>query len=377
MRFLFVIQGEGRGHLTQAISLAQLVQAAGHEVIEAQVGLAPNRPIPAFFAEQFPAPHKPLATPELVYCPKTNRLSLGQTLRRAIARVGTFRASMRQLHAAIETHQPDVVINFFELLCGLTYAIHKPSAPVVSVAHQFMALHPNFPFPARQWLDKVSFLGLVRLNAIGSSELLGLSFDQQPDAPQQRLRVVPPLLRRELATLTSTQDPFVLAYTTQPGLRSVVHSAHQQLPAQPIRYYHAGANVPEEAIDETLTECRLDGQRYLADMARCRAVATTAGFESVCEAMYLGKPVLMMPQPNHYEQACNALDGARAGAGIASGTFDLQALLTYLPTHNAAVQGQFRQWHSRVSGLFLASLSRAANRRTTKPLQRTGKVQPV
>ena len=43
MRFLFVIQGEGRGHLTQAISLAQLLQAAGHEVIRAMVGLADRR----------------------------------------------------------------------------------------------------------------------------------------------------------------------------------------------------------------------------------------------------------------------------------------------------------------------------------------------
>jgi uncharacterized protein (TIGR00661 family) len=377
MRLLFVIQGEGRGHLTQAIALAQMVQAAGHEVVEAQVGLAQNRPIPAFFAEQFPAPFKPLTTPELVYCRKTNRLLLGQTLRRGMARVGTFRASMRQLQAAIETHRPDVVVNFFELLCGLTYAVYKPTVPVVSVAHQFMALHPSFCFPARRWLDKLAFTGLVRLNAIGSAEVLGLSFDRQPDVPAERLRVVPPLLRREITALKPTQEPFVLAYTTQPGLRHVVRAAHEQHPQQALRYYHAGVNVPEATIDPTLTECGLDGQRYLTDMARCTAVATTAGFESVCEAMYLGKPVLMMPQPNHYEQACNALDGARAGAGIASETFDLARLIEYVPEHEKAVQTRFRQWHSRVSGLFLASLYRVANRRTTKTMQRTGKVQPA
>ena len=82
MRFLFVIQGEGRGHLTQAISLAQILQAAGHEVVRAMVGLAENRPIPAFFAEQFPAPYSTLTTPELLYCPTTNRLMTGATVRR-------------------------------------------------------------------------------------------------------------------------------------------------------------------------------------------------------------------------------------------------------------------------------------------------------
>ncbi|CCG99069.1 hypothetical protein FAES_1059 [Fibrella aestuarina BUZ 2] len=375
MRFLFIIQGEGRGHLTQAISLAQMVQAAGHEVVEAQVGLAADRPIPAFFAEQFPAPFKPVTTPELVYCPHTNQLLLGPTVKRVLSKLGTFRQSMQQLHEAIETHQPDVVVNFFELLCGLTYAFYRPSVPVISVAHQFMALHPDFPFPPKKRLDKWSFLGLVRLNAIGSSEVLGLSFDQQADVPNRRLRVVPPLLRQELAALKPTQEPFMLAYTTQPGLRSVVRAAHQQQPNQALRYYHAGVGQVEEVVDETLTECKLDGQRFLADMARCSAVATTAGFESVCEAMFLGKPVLMMPQPNHYEQACNALDGQRAGAGLAADTFDLAGLVGYVPEYDRGLQKRFQHWHSRVSGLFLASLYRVANGQKNRQPNPTGRVQ--
>ncbi|MEZ0483043.1 glycosyltransferase family protein [Fibrella aquatica] len=375
MRFLFVIQGEGRGHLTQAISLAQILQAAGHEVVRAMVGLAERRPIPAFFAEQFPAPHTPLITPELIYCAQTNCLNVGATVSKAIGQLGTFRSSMRQLHENIELEKPDIVVNFFELLCGLTYAFHKPSVPVVSVAHQFMALHPNFTFPAKRWLDKASFLALVRLNAIGSTELFGLSFDQQPDAPERRLRVMPPLLRAELAMLKVSNESFFLAYTTQPGLRSVVYGAHHQQPGQALRYYHAAVDHVEEQVDDTLTECKLDGQRYLQDMARCEAVITTAGFESVCEAMYLGKPVLMMPQPNHYEQACNALDGQRAGAGVASDTFDLTRLIGYLPAHDAKATKRFRQWQSRVSGLFLAGLNRAATPQKTGQSQQTGRIQ--
>ena len=375
MRILFVVQGEGRGHLTQAISLAQILQEAGHEIVTALVGLAPGRPIPAFFAEQFPAPHTTVTTPAMVYCPKTNRLNVGATIWQSMGKIGTFRQSMRQLNEAIETHQPDVVVNFFELLCGLTYAFYQPQAPVVSVAHQFMALHPDFPFPAKKRADKLSFLALVRLNAVGSSEVLGLSFDQQTDAPDRRLRVVPPLLRQELSKLKPTTEPFFLAYTTQPGLRSNVMKAHQQHPDQPIRYYHAGVTEPEQLVDETLTECKLDGQRYLIDMARCSAVVTTAGFESVCEAMYLGKPVLMMPQPNHYEQACNAEDGQRAGAGMAAESFDLDGFINYLPTYSATTQTRFHDWQGRVGGMFLAALSRAATPKPSKSSRRAGRVQ--
>lgn len=49
-------------------------------------------------------------------------------------------------------------------------------------------------------------------------------------------------------------------------------------------------------------------------MGGCKAYLTTAGFESVCEALYLGKPVLMVPV--HVEQECNAWDAQKVGAGV-------------------------------------------------------------
>ena len=33
MKILFIIQGEGRGHLTQALSLRQKLMAEGHEIV--------------------------------------------------------------------------------------------------------------------------------------------------------------------------------------------------------------------------------------------------------------------------------------------------------------------------------------------------------
>lgn len=62
-------------------------------------------------------------------------------------------------------------------------------------------------------------------------------------------------------------------------------------------------------------------------MAGCKAYASTAGFESVCEAMYLGKPILMVPA--HIEQDCNAYDAEKSGAGIISSDFNLQQLLEF------------------------------------------------
>ena len=49
MKILFVIQGEGRGHLTQALSLRQKLADEGHEIVVVLVGKSPARRLPGFF----------------------------------------------------------------------------------------------------------------------------------------------------------------------------------------------------------------------------------------------------------------------------------------------------------------------------------------
>jgi uncharacterized protein (TIGR00661 family) len=78
-------------------------------------------------------------------------------------------------------------------------------------------------------------------------------------------------------------------------------------------------------------------------MRRCKAYVSTAGFESICEAMYLGKPVMMVPTEGQFEQECNALDAVLSHAGISSKQFDITRLLSYLPTHQDK-GNEFRSW---------------------------------
>lgn len=53
MKALFIVQGEGRGHLTQAISLEKLLRDNGHEVVEILVGKSETRLCRAFSIEAY------------------------------------------------------------------------------------------------------------------------------------------------------------------------------------------------------------------------------------------------------------------------------------------------------------------------------------
>ncbi|GAB3765254.1 glycosyltransferase family protein [Spirosoma pomorum] len=367
MRVLFLVQGEGRGHLTQALSMLQILKTAGHAVVGAIVGVTPQRDVPAFFKEAFPAPITPIFSPGLVYNTGTNALEPTKTTIHAIRSLRPFWKSLKQVRDIIEDKRPDIVINFYEMLGGMTYALLKPSVPMICIAHQYLAFHPNFQCPKGQWMYRQAFKLNTLLTCFGATELLALSFDKQPDAPQRRLRVVPPLLRREVADLKPVDEDFILAYVTQPGLRSELEKAHQERPDLTMNAFHAGASGPDQVIDETLTYHAIDGKRFLDFMSRCKAIVTTAGFESVCEAAYLGKPALMIPQPNHYEQACNAIDGQRVGVGLAATHFDLDQFMDYLPQHDPSVSERFRAWQQQGYFMFLNAINRA----TTSGSQRS------
>jgi UDP-N-acetylglucosamine:LPS N-acetylglucosamine transferase len=89
-------------------------------------------------------------------------------------------------------------------------------------------------------------------------------------------------------------------------------------------------------------------------MASSSGYATTAGFESVCEAMWLGKPALLVPA--HVEQEINAQDAAGIGAGIVSEDFDLSLLTGFIP-HYSADTTAFRTWVARAEELFVRHLT--------------------
>ena len=56
MKYIFIVQGEGRGHMTQALTLAGLLRSKGHQIVKVLVGKSPSRKLPDFFMNGINAP---------------------------------------------------------------------------------------------------------------------------------------------------------------------------------------------------------------------------------------------------------------------------------------------------------------------------------
>ncbi len=357
MRYLFIVQGEGRGHLTQALALAQMLRRAGHEVVEVLVGKNPNRVLPAFFTEKIDAPLRTFDSPSFDYGKggKKGRLTKTIIANTTPKRLARWRKSVNLLAKRIEKTAPDAVVNFYEMLTGVSSLMHRFRTPVVSIGHQFLVEHPDFH--NRSLTDQGQFA--LRLNnmlcSLGTTKTLALSLYPLKDFYRERMAVVPPLLRSEVFTLEPSTGDYLLGYVLNPAYADELRVWQRRNPEQRIHLFWDKKDAPETSEPQPgFTLHRLDDRLFLELMAGCAGYATTAGFESVAEAMWLGKPALMIPA--HLEQQINAEDAAGVGAGIVADGFDLDKLLDFIPQYGADTEA-FRRWVSRGEELFVRHLT--------------------
>ncbi len=358
MKFIFIVQGEGRGHMTQAISLYQILKNEGHSISHVIVGKSNRRELPHFFLKNIQTSISQVDSPNFVTDKNSKSVSIFRTLLFNLGRLPVYLKSIHQIDAIVKREKPDTIINFYDFLSGFYFLVKRPPVKHIGIAHQFLLDHPEFEFPKGRLYDRLSLTLGNRLAGYGAEKLLSLSFQKMDDYPERRLTIVPPLLRKEIKELEPDKENFFLVYMVNHGYAEQVKKFHILYPDIPIHCFWDKKDEPAELkIDDCLTFHQLDDKKFINYMSRCKGYLTTAGFESVCEAMYLGKPVLMVPVKGHYEQSCNALDAKKAGAGISSDKFDLELLLEYLPLYKE-VRGEFFSWCKDTSQIFIQNLVR-------------------
>lgn len=363
MRFLFIVQGEGRGHLTQAISLRNILTKHGHEVVEVLVGKSTRRSLPAFFYEKIKAPVHRFVSPNFLPTPKNKKADLRKTAAYNLLASPAYLKSILSIRKRIKRLDADMVINFYDLLTGLSYALFPPKVPCVCIGHQYLLLSPDYPFPKENKAQIRMLKFYTRTTAIRSKKQFALSFAEAGQHHTKKRIIMPPLLRDEVLNATISDGDYIHGYMLNEGFAEEVMDFHKEHPEENMHFFWDKKGVKEtETVDESLSFHRLNDELFIQYMAGCRAYATTAGFESVCEAMYLGKPALMVP--SHIEQACNGYEAQMVGAGITADSFDLEVLLNYAETYQP--NPAFRAWVDQAEKLWISNLESIQNDRPTK-----------
>lgn len=360
LRFFFIVQGEGRGHLTQAIALKEILEGAGARVVEVWVGTNTQRTIPPFFGERMrPAKLQTFAAPNFVRSADDKGILLGRSLWRESWRARHYFREMKRLHRAVVSSSAHKVVNFYEPLPALGNLLGLPAlpVPVYAVAHQYIYLHPQWRFPPIARWQSAALRFFTSMARRGAAKTLALSFYPLFDPPHfadtaQRpaggLMLVPPLLRNEAMSPAPALPPafpslpFILCYLLNAGYRKEIEEWHARHPDTLLHCFTDDPAISGSLkVDDTLWLHSLNDTLFLTLLKNCSGVATTAGFETIAEALYHQKPIFMVPPPGHFEQLCNALDTARLGAAVHGA--DFRSMPEIIPTGNFDYAG-YRAW---------------------------------
>lgn len=346
MKVLFIVQGEGRGHMTQALSLEQILHSHSHSVCGTILGTSKRRSVPQFFTDRTASQVHLVKSPNFYFDNQNKSINPWKTLLRNLFLIPLFIKELTTINQVVKESQPDVIINFYDILGGFYFLLANPDSKRICIAHQYLAGHSKFPVSDGSSLQKRAFRLANYLTSMNSHKKLALSFDEL-SKENSTVSIVPPLIRSEVLDLEESNDGFILAYVVNSGYGHEILEWHEKNTKVKIQCFWDNYEYPDGwSPRKNITFYHLDDKAFLEAMASCSGYVSTAGFESICEAMYLNKPLMMVPVSGQYEQSCNALDAERVGAGIKSNSFDLSRLLYFITTSNLNSK-DFKMWVNR------------------------------
>jgi UDP:flavonoid glycosyltransferase YjiC (YdhE family) len=218
--------------------------------------------------------------PCLTFVKRGERIDYRETVRNALPILLRGRTLIRRLRDSLAADGADALLSDFEPFCA--WAATALGIPVLQLNHPGIIARSASVFPDALASKLVASLMMARWD----SRILVSFYDGD----------VGPMIRPEIRAARRDNDGSVVVYL-KPGYRKHIERAFDKLG---VENYHL---FPDPSKD------------YVSCLARCKAVISGAGHQTISEALYLGKPIFAIPQPGQYEQRLNAFMAEAGGFG--------------------------------------------------------------
>jgi uncharacterized protein (TIGR00661 family) len=304
-RIFFSLSGEGRGHATRARAVVESLRE------EHQVSLFASGDAWRFLA--------PLYRDTAVkvhrigglrfHYNEERRLNFTRTGAEALRFLRRLPMLVGMLERQIRRGRPNLVVTDFEP--ALPRAARRLGVPFVSLDHQhFLLTYDLASLPPRLRLYAAYMALIVRAYYSGQAATVVSSFYFPPLRRGCRdVTQVGVMLRPEVLAARPERAGHLVAYFRRFAGDHLLAALHAT--GRAVRVYGLGACPPAGRLSFHAIEER----RFVEDLAACDALISTAGNQLVGEALYLGKPVLALPEARNFEQYINAHFLAQSGAG--------------------------------------------------------------
>jgi uncharacterized protein (TIGR00661 family) len=301
------ISGEGRGHATRSRVLIEALRER-HRIVVCTYGDAWDLLAPLYAGSEVEV-HR---IPGLRFRYDTRgRVDYTATGLRATPYLTQLPLRVRLWARRLERNRADLVISDFEPL--LARAAQAAEIPHVSVDHQHFLVSFDLSSLSRLLRLKAELLARsIRLFCSGQRRTIVSAFFFPPLRPTgAAVTRAGVLLRREVQTAVPEEGQHFVAYVRRRAPRQVLES----LAAFGARVHVYGHE--QQGRSGNLHFFNIEPVRFAEDLARSRALISSAGNQVVGEALALNKPVLAYPEPGNWEQEINAHFLEESGTGRA------------------------------------------------------------
>ena len=303
MKIAYALAGEGRGHTTRAIGLANKLIEAGHEVRFFTCGDAIELLHQKFGCDSVTN----LETPRFVI--GKNGVSYSKTAISTLKFLSGHKNRLKLCISQLARYGAEVLISDFEPT--FARAAKKMNLPLISFNSQRFAIDTKL----ERKLSRIQRIKLLPIKILcrlfaPKPHLSVISKGFNLEAKRPDIHLVGPMLRPAFFPgAWKANGTHVVAYMRKSVLGHLPQIAeHAASYGLKVKLY---GHYPQD-IPENVELCPISDSGFTNDLLTCDWICQTAGSQLLGEVGVLGVPTICFPEPNQIEQEINAVLAEKA-----------------------------------------------------------------
>ncbi len=300
VKILYGIGCEGMGHATRSKAVIEYLVKRGHEIKIVTSGRSYE------YLKGYPSDIVNAESWRLAY--RGNRIYPWGSVVLNAQKLPKLIKAVVAIKKAIKSWKPDIILNDYAFAVselGKYYEI-----PTMTIDNNRIRIAARVEKQIHWW-NRFNANAFIWLNTPKSDAHIILTFFYPPlKENAKNTFLAPPIIRKELRELKTTNKDHIILYQTASTNEGVLEAA--KAAKAKFRVYGFGEREPEgNLVFKPFSE-----KEFFDDLSSAKAVITNGGFSLMSECLFLRKPVLSIPMENHYEQQINAYYLAKLGYGM-------------------------------------------------------------
>lgn len=201
---------------------------------------------------------------------------------------------------AINKFDPQIVISDMETFSS--FMAHDKNIPLISIDNQHYLIYGKYNTPEKFRLSHLKALMIVKGIMFKAKYYLVMTLPSTSIENKSGIFQIKPVLRDEILIARPKSQDYVFVYQSTKSYDKLIEILKR------INYKFIIYGFEKDQVVGNLIFKKFnDGKSFINDLVNCKAVITNGGFTLISEAMYLHKPILVVPIKKHFEQILNAL----------------------------------------------------------------------